>query len=107
VSAPTFPDNLVGTWGIRCHACRRRGGSKRDCRELKTAFGLDHFEGRSWNGWHRHVTFTAAAQLFLAQLRRTGKAPGRPEPLRRPPRGPVPPRDLARVFPLCHQLVPA
>lgn len=42
-----------------------------DYRELKTALGLDHFEGRSWIGWHRHVTLTAAAQLFLTQLRLT------------------------------------
>jgi SRSO17 transposase len=41
-----------------------------DYRELKTALGLDHFEGRSWIGWHRHVTLAAAAQLFLTQLRR-------------------------------------
>jgi SRSO17 transposase len=27
-----------------------------DYRELKTALGLDHFEGRSFLGWHRHVT---------------------------------------------------
>ena len=40
-----------------------------DYRELKTGLGLDHFEGRSWIGWHRHVTLTAAAQLFLTQLR--------------------------------------
>jgi SRSO17 transposase len=40
-----------------------------DYRELKTALGLDHFEGRSWIGWHRHVTLAAAAQLFLTQLR--------------------------------------
>ncbi|OKI58025.1 hypothetical protein A6A27_07255 [Micromonospora sp. CB01531] len=40
-----------------------------DYRELKTALGLDHFEGRSWIGRHRHVTLTAAAQLFLTQLR--------------------------------------
>src|SRR3954466_1769215 len=26
-----------------------------DYRELKTALGLDHFEGRTWSGWHRHV----------------------------------------------------
>ncbi|WP_406075998.1 IS701 family transposase [Micromonospora sp. NBC_01638] len=26
-----------------------------DYRELKTALGLDHFEGRSWFGWHRHA----------------------------------------------------
>lgn len=42
-----------------------------DYRELKTALGLDHFEGRSWTGWHRHVTLTAAAHLFLTQLRLT------------------------------------
>jgi SRSO17 transposase len=40
-----------------------------DYRELKQALGLDHFEGRSWIGWHRHVTLAAAAQLFLTQLR--------------------------------------
>jgi SRSO17 transposase len=32
-----------------------------DYRELKTGLGLDHFEGRSWIGWHRHVTLTTAA----------------------------------------------
>ena len=48
-----------------------------DYRELKTGLGLDHFEGRSWIGWHRHVTLTAAAQLFLTQLRLTNpKAAG-------------------------------
>jgi SRSO17 transposase len=40
-----------------------------DYRELKTGLGLDHYEGRTWNGWHRHVTLAAAAQLFLTQLR--------------------------------------
>ncbi|HEX5204780.1 MAG TPA: transposase [Actinoplanes sp.] len=48
-----------------------------DYRELKTGLGLDHFEGRSWTGWHRHVTLTAAAQLFLTRLRLTNpKVPG-------------------------------
>lgn len=27
-----------------------------DYRELKDGLGLDHFEGRSYLGWHRHVT---------------------------------------------------
>ncbi|MCY1141466.1 transposase [Actinoplanes sp. Pm04-4] len=50
-----------------------------DYRELKTGLGLDHFEGRSWIGWHRHVTLAAAAQLFLTQLRLTDpKAAGQP-----------------------------
>jgi SRSO17 transposase len=45
-----------------------------DYRELKTALGLDHFEGRTWHGWHRHVTLVTAAQLFLTQLRHDPKA---------------------------------
>jgi hypothetical protein len=40
-----------------------------DYRELKTGLGLDHFEGRSWTGWHRHITLATAAQLFLTTLR--------------------------------------
>src|SRR3712207_400366 len=45
-----------------------------DYRELKTALGLDHFEGRTWRGWHRHVTLVTAAQLFLTGLRTSPKA---------------------------------
>ncbi len=48
-----------------------------DYRELKTALGLDHFEGRSFTGWHRHVTLVAAAHLFLTEQRRSPKAPAR------------------------------
>jgi SRSO17 transposase len=45
-----------------------------DYRELKTGLGLDHFEGRSWTGWHRHVTLVTAAHLFLTTLRLDPKA---------------------------------
>jgi SRSO17 transposase len=45
-----------------------------DYRECKTALGLDHFEGRTWAGWHRHVTLVTAAQLFLTLLRTSPKA---------------------------------
>jgi SRSO17 transposase len=45
-----------------------------DYRELKTALGLDHFEGRTFAGWHRHVTLVTAAQLFLTLLRSDPKA---------------------------------
>jgi SRSO17 transposase len=48
-----------------------------DYREQKTGLGLAHFEGRSWSGWHHHVTLVAAAQLFLTTLRAADpKAPG-------------------------------
>jgi len=46
-----------------------------DYRELKDGLGLGHFEGRSWLGWHRHVTLTALAQAICTQLRHTPKAP--------------------------------
>jgi SRSO17 transposase len=45
-----------------------------DYRECKTALGLDHFEGRTFTGWHRHVTLVTAAQLFLTLLRSDPKA---------------------------------
>lgn len=48
-----------------------------DYRELKTALGLDHFEGRSFTGWHRHVTLVTAAHLFLTEQRTAPKVPAR------------------------------
>jgi len=38
----------------------------------KYFFGLDHFEGRSWRGWHHHVTLVLMAYAFLV-LRRRGR----------------------------------
>ena len=36
-----------------------------DYRELKDALGLDHFEGRSFKGWHHHVTLVSVAHAFV------------------------------------------
>lgn len=47
-----------------------------DYRELKHGLGLDHFEGRSWPGWHHHVTLMTAAHAFLTEQRLAPKAPG-------------------------------
>ena len=47
---------------------------EQDYRELKDALGLDHFEGRSWPGWHHPVTLVSVAHGFLTTER-----------LRRPP----------------------
>jgi SRSO17 transposase len=43
---------------------------ERDYQELKGEVGLDHFEGRTWRGFHHHVTLCAAAHAFLALQRR-------------------------------------
>lgn len=40
-----------------------------DYRELKHGLGLDHFEGRTWPGWHHHVTLVTAAHLFITLQR--------------------------------------
>ena len=45
-----------------------------DYRELNTGLGLKHFEGRSFFGWHRHVTLAAVAQAFCTELRLDPKA---------------------------------
>jgi SRSO17 transposase len=38
---------------------------EQDDRELKGALGLDHFEGRSWPGWHHHLSLVSVAHGFL------------------------------------------
>jgi SRSO17 transposase len=45
-----------------------------DYRELKAALGLDHFEGRSWPGWHHHVTLVSVAHAFVTLERLDPKA---------------------------------
>ena len=51
---------------------------ERDYQELKDEFGLDHFEGRSWRGFHHHGSLCIAAYAFLA-AERARLSP--PEPL--------------------------
>ena len=42
-------------------------------RNSKSELGLDHFEGRSYPGWHHHVVLTAVAHAFIQRerMRRT------------------------------------
>ncbi len=35
----------------------------------KKYLGMDHYEHRSWPGWHRHMSYVILAMLFLLKLR--------------------------------------
>jgi SRSO17 transposase len=54
---------------------RGRWRVEQDYQQMKEELGLDHFEGRSWTGWHHHVTMVMLAHLFLRreQQRRSSK----------------------------------
>ena len=45
---------------------KERWAIEQNYQELKGALGLDHFQGRSYMGWHRHVLLIAIAFTFLA-----------------------------------------
>ena len=53
----TFKD-LVGT-------IKARWRIERDYQELKQEFGLGHYEGRNWRGFHHHASLCIAAYGFL------------------------------------------
>jgi len=50
--------------------------------QLKEELGLDHFEGRSWQGLHRHALMTMIAYAFLQHRRLAAAAGGKKNPRR-------------------------
>jgi SRSO17 transposase len=68
----TLPDDIPIEELVRLAKIRWR--VEHDYRELKTGLGLDHFEGRSYLGWNRHVTLAVLAQAFITMIRTDPKA---------------------------------
>ncbi len=74
--ATTPPPALVRVSGLRgpIEACFTEG---------KSEVGLDHYEVRTWRGWHHHMTLVILAHCFLMRLvlrlnqREGGLRPGR------------------------------
>ncbi|MFI9605317.1 IS701 family transposase [Streptomyces sp. NPDC052043] len=84
VEQPEEADEATGYWMTNLPAAtpvadlvrwaKMRWRIEHDYRELKHGLGLDHFEGRTWRGWHHHVTLVTAAQAFLTLRRLDPKA---------------------------------
>jgi len=58
VAKPTLWRALVLRWPIE--QCFEDG---------KKYLGMDHYENRTWPGWHRHMLYVTLAMLFLLRLR--------------------------------------
>ncbi len=65
ISLKRLVDIAHGRWRI-----------EQDYQQLKEELGLDHFEGRSWRGWHHHVTLVMLAHAFLRLERGHGEKAG-------------------------------
>lgn len=53
------------SWRGLVRTAKGRFRIEQDYEEMKGELGLDHFEGRSWQGWHHHVTLVTLAYAFL------------------------------------------
>jgi len=71
--APTkhWLSNLPATTSVVAlvRIAKMRWRVERDYQDLKGELGLDHFEGRTWRGFHHHATLCAVAHGFLALQR--------------------------------------
>jgi SRSO17 transposase len=63
----TLPGTTPLTEIVRMAKIRWRIGH--EYRELKHGLGLDHFEGRTWLGWHHHANLVPAGHLVVTTVR--------------------------------------
>jgi hypothetical protein len=63
-------------WGLdhlslrqQARILRARWPIEQGYQQMKEELGLDHFEGRTWPGWHHHVTMVSLAHALLMELR--------------------------------------
>ena len=90
-----YLSNLPAETGLKAlaGAVKARWACEQAHQQLKEELGLDHFEGRSWIGLHRHGLMAMIAYAFL-QSRRLTQARGkkksrRPTPATKPARDPT------------------
>jgi hypothetical protein len=85
LDAPELRDGLADR-GLAAHAADSDHVAEALLRFdwLRSELGLDHFEGRTWNGWHHHVSLVFAAYGFLCGEASGQELPPFPSPDRRP-----------------------
>ena len=111
-----YLSNLPADAGLKTLAAtiKARWACEQAHQQLKEELGLDHFEGRSWTGLHRHALMAMLAYAFLQHRRlaaaKRGKKARRTstsaEPSRRPRRHRLRPatRSLAPTLPALRQV---
>jgi SRSO17 transposase len=70
-----FLCDLPATYSLRrlVRLAKCRWKIEQDYQQLKEELGLDHYEGRSWIGWHHHATLVMLAHAFLTLEMLRGK----------------------------------
>jgi SRSO17 transposase len=90
-----YLSNLPADVGLRTLAAtiKARWICEQAHQQLKEELGLDHFEGRSWHGLHRHALMTMISYAFLQSRRLAEASGGKKNPSRTAeadaPRGPT------------------
>lgn len=69
-----FLSNLPANIPLKAlvNTVKARWRIERDYQDLKQEFGLNHYEGRGWRGFHHHATLCIAAYGFLIAERLRG-----------------------------------
>jgi SRSO17 transposase len=70
----TLPDDI--TLHDLVGATYQRWRIERDYQDLKQDFGLGHYEGRGWRGFHHHASLSIAAYGFIMGERLIAQKPG-------------------------------
>jgi len=60
-------DRLANTYVVRM--LKQRWRTERVYQDLKEELGLDHYEGRRFQGWHHHVSVVLSCYAFMAAER--------------------------------------
>ena len=68
---------------------KERWRTERVYQDLKGELGLDHFEGRTYTGWHHHVTVVLACFAFMVAEQMRGFSPSRSRPGQPAPDSPL------------------